>query len=386
MHRSFTVPAGELSRAVKYCARWLTPKPMIPTHAGLLFEVDGDRVSIFGFNESVTAKAVLAINADDEPRGAFVVSGRLLDSLVATFPDKPVRFEQHDALVQITAGSWRGSLPTMSEKDYPALPGAAELAGWADGAVLADLVHRTRVAAHRDLSTSVELTGIHLTMDAESMTALATDRYRAVRQVIDFRGDDGVGAEGVTQTALVPAHVLGEAVDAFSAAGAVGVGNDGGLFSLSTPERSLVVTKLDATKYPARELGKGIDSATDAAATFSAEGLPLPLKRVKAMQTKDSMMLRLALTEGLLAVSVESDAGSGDEEIPVTYEGPDVIALVRSWPFAEAVGSAPGDRVTMSLNVASFGTRRPKPIVFTADGDPTWKHIVMPLTNAGGSK
>ncbi len=385
MHRSFTVPAGELSRAVKYCARWLAPKPMIPTHAGLLFEVDGDRVSIFGFNESVTAKAVLAINAADEPTGGFVVSGRLLDSLVATFPDKPVRFEQHDALVQITAGSWRGSLPTMSEKDYPALPGAAELAGWADGAALADLVHRAGVAASRDASNRVEMTGVHLTMDVDSITALATDSYRAVRQAISFRGDEA-GAEGARQAALVPAHVLAEAVDAFSTAAAVGVGNDGGLFSLSTPERSLVVTKLDPQKFPADGLGAIIDSPADASATFNAKALLLPLRRAAMLQTKDNVMLRLTLTEGLLTVSVESVAGSGDEEIPVDYEGPDVIALIRSGPFTEAVGSAPGDQVTMSLNIASFGTRRPKPIVFTADGDPTWKHIVMPLTNAGGSK
>ncbi len=386
MNRSFTVPAGALGRAVKYCARWLNPKPVIPAHAGLLFEVDGDRVSIFGFNEHVTAKAVLAIDATDEPTGSFVVSGRLLDSLVSTFPDKPVRFEQHGSLIQVTAGSWRGTLPAMAGKDYPALPGAAELAGWADGVSLADIVHRTGVAASRDASNRVEMTGIHLTMDADSMTALATDSYRAVRQAIDFRGDDGEGAEGIGQMALVPAHVLVEAADAFAGPDAVAVGNDGGLFSLSTPERSLVVAKLDPQKFPASGLNPIIDSATDAAATFNAKSLLLPLKRASMMRTKDTVAMRLALTEGLLTISSESVAGSGDEEIEVAYDGPDVVALIKPAPFADAISSAPGDRITMSLNVASFSAPKPKPIVFTADGDSTWKHIVMPLTNAGGSK
>ncbi len=380
----FTVPAPALARAVKYCARWLNPKPTIAAHAGLLFEVDGDRVSVFGFNEHVTAKAVLAIDASDEPRGAFVVSGRLLDSLVATFPDKPVRFEQHGALIQVTAGSWRGSLPAMSEKDYPALPPEAELAGQADGAALADVVHRVGVAASRDASNRVELTGIHLAFGRTSLTALATDSYRAVRQAIDFQMHDDLD---VTEdaTALVPAHVLVDAADAFVGPDPVTIGNDPGLFSLSSPDRSLVVSKL-AGAHPASALGPIIDSPTDAAATFSGKALMLPLKRAAMLRTKDNATLRLSLSSGLLTVSAESVVGSGDEEIPVDYDGPDLSTAMRSAPFADAVSSAPGDRITMAVNSASLSQFRPKPIVFTADGDPTWKHIVMPIASTGGAE
>lgn len=396
MRRSFTVAGGELASAVKYTARWLDTKPVIPAHGGLLFEVDGDRLNLFGFNENVTARATVEIDAEGEPKGSFVVAGRLIDQLVATFPDKPITFEQVDSTVVISAGRFRATLPTMPESDYPALPGAAALAGHVDGSALADALHRVGSAASRDLTKQIEKCGIRVSFDeipvrwydennqpgeGYTLTMSATDSIRAGRQSIywepadphRYERDDAVLGEAF----LALGATLVDAAESFANHPQVAIGREDGVVSLATPTRSLVVRTLDMAKFP--QIDAIFDSPTEVSARIKIKNLTMPLKRANLLKNSETRAVRLDFTANLVTVAagLDSDTG-GDEEADVEYSGPDASIWFRSDVLYSALASAPGESVDLAFTPAKFG-ERVRPAIVTSPTDETWRLIMVPL-------
>ena len=384
---------GQLAAAVKYTARWLVAKPNVPAHGGLLFEVDGDRLSIFGFNENATARATVDLDGSDEPKGAFVIAGRLIDALVATFPDEPIRFEQEGAIVAVAAGRGRWELPAMSEKDYPGLPGQAALAGFVDGAALADAVGRVAIAAGRDPSLGVELCGIHVSFDedpeywsetdgpAHTLTLSATNKYQAARQSIRWAPD--AEAAPIGEAALVLASVLSEAADAFVGPDDVAIGWESGTFSLTTPWRSLVVSTLDERKFPAAGLGQIFAARPPEQATIAVKDLTLPLKRADLLRKSEKVdTIRLGFTEDLITMNADAgERGSGDEEIDAVYAGPATTLLLSSSYLRDTLHAAPGEQVTLHFTPDA---PRPKPVIVTSPAEPAWQHMLQPLRDLGG--
>lgn len=393
MHGSLTVKAAELAAAVKYCSRWLAARPAIPAHAGLLFEVDGDRLHVFGFDpDGGTGRATVEIGADDEPRGSFLVAGRLADALVGTFPKTAtVTITQHDSAVLITAGRTEVTLPTMPENDYPALPGVAPAIGEIDGRALADAVRRVGVAASRDLTKQIEMCGMAVQFGEGDMmdpvtgavaamstvTLTATDKYRIARVVLPWRPAPPDSEDDAIAPVLPLASILMDAADAFAESDDVVIGTDGHVVSFSTPTRSLVVRLLDFGRFP--PVGDFFTKYTaPASVEFAVPDFTMPIKRAEMMNSgKDVAHVTIGLTAGLATVGggMGSETGSSGDEVDVDYAGPDSSLLFKAAPLRDALNSAPVSRVRMH-----FTPGKTLPAVLTCDDDPTWTHFVMPLT------
>lgn len=387
MNGKFTAPARALPSAVKFAAKWVEAKPNVPIYGGLMFRVARGSLTIAGMNENVTARASVPVEGDAD--GAFVVAGRLIDQLAATFADKPVTFEQHDSIVTVTCGSWRGTLPAMSEDDYPTLPQQAMLAGTVDGQTLADAVHRIAGATARNSDRGAAFMGLHVSFDDEtpegvaagdgagSLTMTATDGYRATRQSIAWTPDpDGAP---IGESALPLAASIADAVDGFVGLDPVAIGYDAGsrgaVLSLTTPARSIVVRTL-GDPFPDT---RGFFAAQPVhVATVRRADLILPLKRAGVLDSGDYPTVTLRFSPDLISLAAGmAERGDGEDEVEgVTYDGPEFSIVLQSALFTAAISSAPGDSVTLGLTPS---TGKPKPVIIISDADPTWRHILMPI-------
>lgn len=386
MNGSFRVGGKALADAVKYAARWLVTKPIVPAHGGLLFEVErdqhGDWLHISGFNENATAKATVEIDASGEPKGSFVVAGRLVDHLAATFGDKPVAIEQSGQLITIKSGSFRGTLPAMSEKDYPALGGQAALAGYVNGDDLVDAIRRVGGAASRDLTMQIALCGLFVSFDEDgtehdghTLTLMATDTYRGARQQVTWDPDPEGAPIGEAFLALAPSLI--DACDFFaSSVDPVALGWEEGVVSLTTPARSLVLRTLKVEDFPAAGLGPIFISEPPAGVTLKVKDLTLPMKRAEVLRSASKVdAVNLRLSADLLTIQSErNETGEGDEEIAVQYDGPEQSMSFKASVLIAALGAAPSDEVTLSFHPGKY-----KPAVITSAADPTWRHILVPL-------
>lgn len=368
---SVTVKPQQFAAAVKWAAKFISPKPTIPIQGGILLEVDAGTLTVSSMSEHISTRATVA--AEGDATGRAVVSGRLLAELVATFGTKPVQIEGGDDDVALAVGRWRGTLPTMNEQDYPAAPASPPVIGTVAGADFATLIARVEVAARTDTSAMVGLCCVHMTFAGGQVTALATDKYRAATAAVPFRYADGFTPDDGGSTALILGAVLHDAGAAVAGPDEITVGLDANSLSLTSPSRSLTIRGM-SEPYDA-EAVRGffaVDHPQEAGITVA--DMLQPLKRAGIMQAKSGPS-RLSFSEG--AITIVAKAGdvpqASDETVDAQYSGPEHDLVFNPEYLADALSSAPADVVAMH-----FTTEKLAQVVFTAAGH-NWQHVVVPL-------
>jgi len=377
MDAPFTAPANDLTAAVKYAARWLSNRPTVPIQGGLLFEIDGDDLSIFGFNENATGGATIKVQSGAN-EGGFVVAGRLADALLSTFPKGDIVVEHSGPLVTMTGTRAEVTMPVMSDSDYPTLPTIAPPIGTVNGPALAEAIRRVAVAAGRDEKQHM-LMGMHLRFTGSEgsrgeLAVLATDRHRLAREVIEWE----VAPDAELGEPVVPlASVLVGATEALARSTEVVIGREvsaaGGSFSLLTEDRSLVMRLLPTDRYPQVE-GMFTALKPDSHVTVMVSDLAPAVKRAEMVRDTITHGIGFMLRQGLVVVGgTAAERASGSGEVDADYDGPDTSFTLRSDLIADALASAPHNRVTISFKAGEY-----LPVRLSCDGS-TWQQLIMPI-------
>ena len=231
----FTVERDALAEAVTWAARALPGRPVVPVLSGLLLTAGGgngagqgngtgrdgqegageageDSLTLSCFDYEVSAR--VRVRAEVAEPGTVLVPGRLLVEIVRSLPPHPVQLSDDPDGVWLACGDAAFQLTPLPLADYPALPDLPQLAGTADGGVLAAAIGQVTPAASRD-DTLPLLTAVNVELAGETMTLAATDRYRlAVR---DLPWHPGPGASPDRMALLVPARTLADAARMMSA-------------------------------------------------------------------------------------------------------------------------------------------------------------------------
>jgi DNA polymerase-3 subunit beta len=202
-HMRFVVERDALAEAVAWIARSLPSRPVLPVLSGLLLQAAPDGLTLSCFDYEVSAR--VSIDAEVSQPGTALVPGRLLAEITRSLPGHPVEVDDADD-VTLTCGPASFSLVTLPIADYPRLPELPRLAGTVDGSVFATAIGQVTPAASRDDTLPV-ITGVNLEIEGDTITLVATDRYRlAIREL----GWNPVRAPG-RSTLLVPAKTLADA-------------------------------------------------------------------------------------------------------------------------------------------------------------------------------
>src|SRR3954453_4378690 len=106
----FRVAREVLADAVAWTARSLPPRPSVPVLAGILLEVDGNQLSVSGFDYEVSARAEGDVNASES--GRVLLPGRLMADFTGAPPPHPVDITAEGPRLSIACGNARFSLPT----------------------------------------------------------------------------------------------------------------------------------------------------------------------------------------------------------------------------------------------------------------------------------
>jgi DNA polymerase-3 subunit beta len=212
----FTVERDALVEAVAWVARALPTRPVVPVLTGLMLSADADDqqgqpgagfLTLSCFDYEVSAR--VRVRAEVAEPGTFLVPGRLLVEIVRSLPQHPVEFGDDQDGVSVACGDAAFMLTPLPQADYPELPELPQLAGTADGGVLATAIGQVTPAASRD-DTLPMLTAVNVELDGKTMTLAATDRYRLAVRELDWNPAPGPGDLGRIAL-LVPARALSDA-------------------------------------------------------------------------------------------------------------------------------------------------------------------------------
>ena len=172
-----------MAEAVAWAARSLPNRPTVPILAGLLVRAEGDSVVMSASDNETSAQITLSAQVD-EP-GESLVSGKLLADIARSLPNKPVQITTDPAKMDLVCGSARFTLQALPVDEYPDLPQMPAATGTVDASVFSRAVAQVVVAAGRDELLPV-FTGVRVEINGETLSLLATDRYRMALKEITW--------------------------------------------------------------------------------------------------------------------------------------------------------------------------------------------------------
>src|SRR5579859_1694324 len=211
----FKIERDALAEAVAWVARALPARPVVPVLSGMLLEA-GDGLVLSCFDYDVSAR--FEVGAEVVEPGTALVPGRLLAEITRSLAGGQAEFVSDQDSIGLTCGPAEFTLVRLPVEEYPSLPTLPPAAGTVDGAELAAAVNQVAPSASRD-DTLPMLTGVFAEIQDETITLVATDRYRlAVRELPWAPARPGLRA-----SALIPARSLAEAARTMTAGGRVAI-------------------------------------------------------------------------------------------------------------------------------------------------------------------
>ena len=371
----FRVERDVLAEAVTWVARGLPARPPVPVLAGILLHAEDDgTLTLSAFDYEVSARITVAAEVS-EP-GTVLVLGRLLADISRNLPDRPIDVVTEGAKVQVTCGSSRFSLLMMPADDCPTLPSAPQPSGSIDGHLFTQAVAQVSVAADRGDTLPI-LTGVRVEVEGDTMTLLATDRYRLAMRELHWNPT----ATDASHVVLIPARTLSDISRSLGASGSVDValgtaaGGDG-LVGFEAGQRHTTTRLLDG-EYP--KVASIFPSSSETESVVRTSDLVEAVKRV-ALVAERTTPVRLRFSEGQVAI----EAGTGDdaqasEAVEATLTGPEIEIAFNPTYLLDGLGA-----VGTPFSRISF-TQASRPAVLTgqaeedSEADTSYRYVLMPV-------
>ena len=371
-----------LAEAVQWAARSLPLRPSVPILAGLLARADADGVTFSSFDYETSAQIHVTAAVADE--GQALVSGRLLADISRSLPPKPVDITSDDTKMELICGSARFTLQTLPVADYPSLPAMPEATGTVPSAAFAQAVAQVVVAAGRDELLPV-FTGVRVEIDDDTISLLATDRYRMALKELTWNPSRPQGSA----TALVPARVLSETSRSMTAGEEIMLSlSDGGAgdgiigFDGRGPagQRQTTTRLLDGEFPKVRHI---MDTAALMNVRVGTAEVIAAAKRV-ALVAERNTSLRMLMGDGFVTLEAATgDQAQASESIEAIIDQPG-----GGDPAVTAAGFNPsylldglGAFDTPYVNVAFTAPSKPCQLtgLATLDGNPLtdYRHVIM---------
>jgi DNA polymerase-3 subunit beta len=317
-----------------------------------------------------------------QEEGSALVSGRLLAEISRSLPARPVQITADSGRAVLTCGSATFNLLTMPEDEYPALPQMPPAAGSVGSDAFATAVSQAAIAAGRD-DTLPALTGVRIEIEGDTLTLIATDRYRLAVRELRWNPQ----RPGQSATVLVPARALSETARALTAGAEVSIalalpGEDGqggdGMIGFEGAGRR-TTTRLLGGEFPRVQALLPTNLASTA--ELSAATLAEAVKRV-ALVAERNTAVRLSFSSGQLVL----EAGTGDEAqaqevLETTFDGDDLSIAFNPQYLLDGLAAIESDTARISFTEAG------KPALLTGkpgpDGQPDYRYLLMPIRLGG---
>ncbi|ARJ03796.1 DNA polymerase III subunit beta [Humibacter sp. BT305] len=374
----FQVNRDVFSEAVSFAVKLLPQRTTLPILSGVLIEAEGGELTLSSFDYEVSAQT--QIPAEVEESGVVLVSGRLLSDIASRLPNAPVQFSTEDSHIVVRCGSARFTLLSMPVEEYPTLPQVGAQSGVLPADTFSTAVAQVAVAASRDDVTPV-ITGVQLEIADNSLSLVATDRYRVAVRDIDWDGSDG----GVQQaTALVPARTLHEVGRTFGNAGTISVsitGTDDRELIAFSADRKTVTTLLIKGNFP--PVKRLFPESVENYAVMNTAELIEAVKRVSLVLEREAA-LRFSFTlDGVTLEAIGSEQAQASETIDALLTGEDTVVSLKPQFLLDGLGAVHSEFVRISFTKTD-NPNKPGPVLITSQsskdqpGSDDYRYLLQP--------
>ncbi|TPW77813.1 DNA polymerase III subunit beta [Schumannella soli] len=374
----FQVNRDVFAEAVSFAVKLLPQRTTQPILSGVLLSAEDGSLTLSSFDYEVSSQTEIPSEVDEA--GTALVSGRLLADIASRLPNAPVVFEKIDNKIAVSCGSARFTLLSMPVEEYPTLPQVSEQTGVLPADDFAAAVAQVAVAASRDDVTPV-ITGVQLEVGENSLSLVATDRYRVAIRAIDW--DSGQNsAEGTT--ALVPARTLSEIGKTFGHAGTVSVsivrGDDRELIAFSSEKRTVTSLLIKGNFPPVRRL---FPDTVDNYAVLNTAELVDAVRRVALVLEREAALRFSFSIDGLTLEAAGAEQAQASETIDAHLHGEDTVVSLKPSFLLDALSAVHSEFVRVSFTKTE-NPNKPGPVLITSQsskdqpGSDDYKYLLQP--------
>jgi DNA polymerase-3 subunit beta len=374
----FQVNRDVFSEAVSFAVKLLPQRTTLPILSGVLIEAKDDGLTLSSFDYEVSAQT--QITADVEEPGVILVSGRLLSDIANRLPNAPVRFSTEDSRIVVSCGTAKFTLLSMPVEEYPTLPQVGAESGLLPAEQFAAAVAQVAVAASRDDVTPV-ITGVQLEVTENSISLVATDRYRVAVRNIDWDSND---SGTTTATALVPARTLQEVGKTFGNAGTISVAitnsDDRELIAFKSDKKTVTTLLIKGNFPPVKRL---FPESVDNYAVINTAELIEATKRVSLVLEREAALRFTFTIDGVTLEAIGSEQAQASESIDALLTGQDTVVSLKPQFLLDGLSAVHSEFVRISFTKTD-NPNKPGPVLITSQsskdqpGSDDYKYLLQP--------
>lgn len=366
-----------LSDAVSFVVKLLPQRTTLPILSGVLLDASNQSLTLSTFDYEVSAQT--SIPGEITSEGEVLVSARLLSDISHRLPSEDVILEAEESKLIITSGQATFIVYTMPVDEYPKLPTVEKWSGEIDAEEFAKAVTQVAVAASRDDVTPV-LTGVELTVTGDSLSLVATDRYRVALRTVPWSN----ASETQDITALIPARTLGEVGKTFSNRGTVNIAiihdADHDMVAFEAGNKRVTSLLIKGNFPPVTRL---LPDSVPNYAVLKTSDLIEATRRVSLVLDRESPLRFTFTLDGLLLEAVGSDQAQATEEVESFLSKSDVVVSMKPQLVIDALSNIHTEYVKLGFTATDNPTK-PGPVLITgqvakdAETTDNYKYLLQP--------
>ena len=364
-----------LARGLGTVSRAVATRSTLPITTHVLLQTDESRLRLVATNLEIAISCWIGAKIDME--GAITVPARLLNDFVSSLQSDRIDLELQPATKRLAllSGRVHALLSGQDAEDFPPIPVLGEGASvQLDPEQLRTAIERVVFAAATDDARPV-LTGIHTSLDQDTLTFASADGFRLAVQTVHLASPTEEKVD-----VIIPARALRELERLLG-------DQEDPITMTVNPQRSQVLFRL-ANVEMVSQLVQGTfpnyrqlipeSSTTKAVAEV---GDFLRATRTAAVFARDgNNIVRVYLTPGanemagtIRLASRSEEVGENEGTIDALVAGPEAQIAFNSRYLADILGVVGRSKVTLeTTGPSSPGTFRPV-------DDPDYLHVVMPM-------
>ncbi|MDF5716559.1 MAG: DNA polymerase III subunit beta [Rhizonema sp. NSF051] len=380
---------SDLSTNLSLTSRAVPSRPTHPVLANVLLQANAEtnQVSLTGFDLSLGIRT--SLNAEVIQGGAIAIPAKLLNDITSRLSEGEITLEDESAdsntpsseglIVTLTSKSGRYQVRAMGGEEFPELPLIENTqATQLQVTALIEGLRGSLFATSPDETKQV-LTGVHLTVEQDSLEFAATDGHRlAVVQTTNQSPDTGY--EGKLEVTL-PARTLRELERMLahnsSQEELVALYFDQGQVVFEWQNQRLTSRTLEGP-YPAYSML--IPRQFQRELTLDRKQFLSALERIAVLADQKNNIVKLSLdnaAQGLTLSCESQDVGSAMESMAAQISGEDIDIAFNIKYLMEGIKALPSSEIQMQLNTNLT------PVIFTPLGGLKMTYLAMPVQLRG---
>ena len=353
----------------------ISTKNLIPTLAGIKFDLTKEGLTLTASNNDITIKKYIEIekeNMNVEKEGIVILPGKDILDIVRVIPEEEINIEVFDdakVLIYTDDEKIKYDLNVINKNDYPNVNlEKSENFVTIKSNDLLNIVKETAFAASNDESRPV-LTGISFKVNGDLLECIATDSYRLAKK--DLRLNKPVEE---SYNIIIPSRNIIEfsrIIDNSDLDVKLHIFNNKILFEY---ENLLFQSRLISGNYP--PTAKSIPEEFSLKIKANLSQLYNVIEQASILTTdKEKNIVSLSTKDNLLTVkSVSNEKGKAEMKMNITKDNNEEITIAFSAKYMmEALNSLNTEEIEMSF------VGEVKPIVIKNTKDDGLLQLVVPI-------